>query len=82
MAAPINTIDVTGAFIVADLARELRERGITLKLALLRTEVRTVLERAGVAEIVGSESFFPTLNSAVRAFDAQAKERASPAALD
>jgi high affinity sulfate transporter 1 len=68
--SPINAIDATGAFVVADLVAELRQRGIRLGFANLRTEVRAVLDRAGVAEIVGAESFFPTLNSAVRAFDA------------
>ncbi len=68
--SPINAIDATGASAIADLVAELRQRGVTLGFATLRTEVRTVLDRAGVTDTLGAGSFFPTFNSAVRAFDA------------
>jgi MFS superfamily sulfate permease-like transporter len=69
--SPINTIDATGAEVVADLAEALRQRGVRLGFANLRTEVREVLERAGVNARVGEDAFYATLNSARRAFEAQ-----------
>jgi high affinity sulfate transporter 1 len=69
--APVNSIDSTGAAIVEDLADELRRRGIRFGFANLRTEVRAVLGRAGVKARLGEEAFYPTLNSARRAFEAE-----------
>jgi MFS superfamily sulfate permease-like transporter len=68
---PVNTIDATGASTIDELAGELRQRGIRLGFANLRTEVRATLERAGVEEQVGEDAFFATLNSARRAFEAE-----------
>lgn len=75
---PVNTIDTTGASVVDELAGELRQRGIRLGFANLRTEVRAVLERAGVRGRLGEDAFFATLNSARRAFELESGSR-SPA---
>jgi high affinity sulfate transporter 1 len=69
--SPLNTIDTTGAAAVADLGEELGRRGIRLAFANLRSEVRAVLERAGVQSRLGEDAFYTTLNSARRAFEAE-----------
>jgi high affinity sulfate transporter 1 len=69
--SPINTIDATGAAILDDLAEALRQRGIRLAFANLRSQVRAGLERAGVGARLGEDAFYATLNSARRAFEAQ-----------
>lgn len=69
--APLNLIDTTGAEVVADLHEELGRRGIRLGFANLRSEVRAVLDRAGVKTRLGEDAFYATLNSARRAFEAQ-----------
>ena len=38
-------------------------------MARANTRVEDVLERGGVVERIGSESVFPTINAAVRAFE-------------
>lgn len=72
---PVNFMDSTGASAVEDLAIEMKQRGVKLGFAQLRSEVRSSLERAGVKAVLGEDAFFPTLNSALRAF-----EGSSPAA--
>ncbi len=75
--SPVNFMDSTGASAVEDLAREMKQRGVKLGFAQLRSEVRSILERTGVKSVLGEDSFFPTLNSAIRDF-----EGSSPVASD
>jgi len=65
---PINTVDSTGAEAWAALAQELRIRGVQLKLAACRTEVREMLQRSGVGAALGSDSLYPSLKTAINAF--------------
>jgi high affinity sulfate transporter 1 len=67
--SPINSIDSTGAAMLEGLSEDLRERGIRLGFANLRTEVRALLERSGVLGALGDGALFPTLKSAVDACD-------------
>lgn len=64
----INLVDITGAEMLESLAGELAARGVRFGLANVRRDVRTVLENAGVLERIGSDSIFPTLNTATEAF--------------
>ena len=64
----VNTIDTTGADTVEALARDLARQGIRLGLAGFRTEVRSMLERAGAMAAIGTDSVYPTLKSAMSAF--------------
>lgn len=73
--SPINAIDCTGADTLQALADDLRQRGVMLGFANLRTELRAVLERANVTAVVGSDAIFPTLKSAVQAFEAREPDR-------
>jgi MFS superfamily sulfate permease-like transporter len=64
----VNTIDTTGADTVEALARDLARQGIRLGLAGFRTEVRSMLERAGAMAAIGTDCVYPTLKSALSAF--------------
>jgi high affinity sulfate transporter 1 len=64
----INIVDITGAEMLESLAGELAARGVRLGLANAHRDVRNVLESAGALERIGSDSIFPTLNTASDAF--------------
>jgi MFS superfamily sulfate permease-like transporter len=65
---PINAIDSTGAAALEGLVRQLNKRGVRLGLANARTNVRGVLDRAGVTTAMGEGAMFPSLEAAVSAF--------------
>ncbi|MCI0361288.1 MAG: sulfate permease [Planctomycetaceae bacterium] len=65
--APIGSIDSTGAQALRELADELARRDIKLGLANIRSEVRALLDRAGVTDAIGEAAVFPSLESAVDA---------------
>ena len=67
---PINTIDSTGAAMLEALAHDLRQRGVKLGLANIRTEVLALLERTGTMETIGNDAVFATLKSSIKAFQA------------
>jgi high affinity sulfate transporter 1 len=64
----INTVDSTASEALGALAEEMRTRGIFFGIANLRSEVRGVLERAGTLRRLGSNVLYPTLGSALKAF--------------
>jgi high affinity sulfate transporter 1 len=66
----INAIDTSGAETLEELTRELDGRGIRLGLAGFRTEARNFLQRAGTMAVIGDENVYPTLKSAMKAFEA------------
>ena len=68
--SPINTIDSTGAAVLEALADDLRQRGVKLGLANIRTEVLAVLERTGTMKTIGHDAVFDTLKSSIKAFQA------------
>jgi high affinity sulfate transporter 1 len=63
----ISQTDTDGADIVIAIAKELRAVGISLSFARVDLEVRSLWERAGVVEAVGTERFFSTIRDAVEA---------------
>jgi high affinity sulfate transporter 1 len=65
---PINDIDSTGAEILKSLSEDLKRKGVRLGLADARTEVRSMLEKAGVLPHLDPEALFPTLKAAVKAW--------------
>jgi high affinity sulfate transporter 1 len=64
----VNTIDSTGAETIEALACELARHGVRLGLAGFRTEVRSMLDRAGAMAAIGTDFVYPTLKSAMNAF--------------
>jgi len=64
----INLLDLTGAEMLESLTGELETRGVRFGLANVHRDVRNKLERAGALKRIGSDSVFPTLNTASDAF--------------
>ena len=77
-AESIGDVDSTGAGMLADLAGDFRERGITLALARLKAPVAEYLDRAGVMEKVGAEHVYLEVDDAVTAFEASRSSAPHP----
>jgi MFS superfamily sulfate permease-like transporter len=66
----INAVDSSGAETLEALAIELRRQGMRLALAGFRTETLDFLQRAGSMSALGADCVYPTLKSALKAFQA------------
>lgn len=64
-AETIPGIDSTGAAALGEVHEELAGKGIVLAVAEAKTAVRDMLDRAGVAQQIGTDQLFPTLDAAV-----------------
>ncbi len=73
-AEAIVEIDSTAAEMLQALPRELADRGVRLAFTRVKRKLRLQLEAAGVLALVGTERLYPTIPTAVAAF--QARERA------
>ena len=62
----INDIDSSGEEKVREVAERLNKRGVTLMFSGLKHQVRSVLERAGVVELLGKNAFFSDKETALR----------------
>ncbi len=71
-AEAIVEIDITAADVLEELQRELTVRGITFGLVRVKQDLYSQLERAGLVERIGPRLFFPTLPTAIAAFQARA----------
>jgi SulP family sulfate permease len=69
-AESIGEVDSTGAAMLADLADDLRARGIVLSLARVKLPVAEYLSRAGVMAKLGTERVYLEVDDAVAAFQA------------
>lgn len=67
-AEPITDIDTTGAEQLANLLTQMEERGVTLAFAELKGPVKDRLRRYQLAERIGEERLYPTLETAVEAY--------------
>jgi high affinity sulfate transporter 1 len=67
-AEPITDVDTTAAEMLAELDRELAQRGARLVFAELKDPVKDRLRRYGLVRAIGEPFFFPTLGVAVKAF--------------
>ncbi len=61
-------IDVTAAEAVSRLTRDLRDKGISLRIARANRPLREKLERIGHAEQLGQAAYYPSVHAAVDAF--------------
>jgi SulP family sulfate permease len=68
-------LDVTAAEALESLVGELRRRGIVFAMARVKQDLRDVLARAGLIELVGEERIYMTLPTAVSAYRAWESER-------
>jgi len=65
-AAPITSVDVTSADMLAELDSNLQDDGIELCFAELKDPVKDKLKRFGLFARFGENRFFPTIEVAVR----------------
>jgi len=64
----IDDVDYTGGKTLAEMADQLRGRGITFAIAAVDDGVRRELDRFGVSDIIGEDRYFDTVTAAVEAF--------------
>jgi MFS superfamily sulfate permease-like transporter len=67
-AEPVTSIDVTAADVLLDLDRQLQQAGIELCFAEMKGPVKDKLKRFGLFSQFGQQTFFATVDDAVRAY--------------
>lgn len=67
-AAPVTSVDVTAADVLAALLDKLEARNVRLQLAELKDPVKDKFKRFGLYERFGDDGFYPTIESAVDAY--------------
>jgi high affinity sulfate transporter 1 len=70
-AEPITDVDTTAADMLDDLDTELNEWGVSLVFAELKTPVRTKIDRYRLTRTIDPGHFYPTVEDAVAAYQAQ-----------
>jgi high affinity sulfate transporter 1 len=68
-AEPITDVDTTAADMLEDLDESLNEQGISLVFAEMKDPVRAKIERYELTRTIDPRHFFPTIGSALAAFD-------------
>lgn len=74
-AGAITDIDYSGGETLISVVAQLRERGSRLVLFEVDDDVRAVLDRFGVTELVGPDMYFDSLAEITEAFNASMSER-------
>jgi len=67
-AEPITSVDVTSADVLVELARRLKESGVELRFAEMKSRVMDKFDRFELLPILGEPLFHPTLGAAVDAY--------------
>jgi MFS superfamily sulfate permease-like transporter len=67
-AEPVTSVDVTAADVLTELNETLHADGVELCFAELKDPVKDKLKRFGLFGQIGSEYFFPTIETAVRSY--------------
>jgi len=67
-AQAITDIDVTALEALHSLHEELNQQGIAFKIAHANRPLRALLERTGLAQEIGTDSFFPSVHECVEQF--------------
>ena len=78
-AEPITDVDTTAADMLHDLDVALNEDGVHLVFAELKDPVRRKIDRYELTETIDSSHFFPTLEAAITAFQAESGAQWRPA---
>ena len=68
-------VDLTALDAVEELRAELDRRGIVFAMARVKQDLLVALQAAGLADRVGAERIFPTLPTAVQAFEVWSADR-------
>lgn len=79
-AYPVNRIDATAAHALVELIDTLADRRVRLVFAGVKGPVMDVLRRAGVADRLGDEAFFPDVHAATSALTPDPEHDHEPAA--
>ncbi len=74
-AEPITDVDTTAADMLEDLDEGLNARGVSLVFAEMKDPVREKIERYGLTRTIDPDHFYPTLESAIAAYQAQTEAR-------
>ena len=77
-AEPVTSVDVTAADMLRELDQWLAERGVALRFAEMKGPVKDKLKRFGLFGHFGQQTFFATIDDAVRAYRAAQPQRAQP----
>jgi MFS superfamily sulfate permease-like transporter len=67
-AEPITDVDTSAADVLGQVSEELAAEGVALVFAEVKDPVRRKLARFGLLDELGTHRFFPTIESAVDAF--------------
>lgn len=70
-AEPVTSVDVTAADMLRELDESLQQQGIELCFAEMKGPVKDKLKRFGLFSQFGQQTFFATIDDAVRAYRAQ-----------
>jgi MFS superfamily sulfate permease-like transporter len=83
-AEPITDVDTTAADMLEELHEALKESGTNLVFAELKDAVRRKMKRYDLADSIRPEHFYPTVRSAVEAYQAEtgAKWTTGPSPYD
>jgi sulfate permease, SulP family len=68
-------LDATAVDALKQLQSDLEQMGVTLCFARLKSREREIFDETGLTDQVGSSRFFPTVQSAVTAFEASSQPR-------
>ncbi|MEU2429350.1 sulfate permease [Streptomyces sp. NPDC007861] len=71
-------VDITALDAVEALRRDLERRGIVFALARVKQDLRDELDAFGLTAAVGPDRMFPTLPTAVAAYEEWSRDQASP----
>ena len=74
-AEPITDVDTTAADMLDDLDESINARGISLVFAEMKDPVRAKIERYELTQTINPRHFYPTLGSAVDAYQEQTGAR-------
>ena len=69
-AEPVTSVDVTAADMLRELDESLQQQGIELCFAEMKGPVKDKLKRFGLFSHFGQQTFFATIDDAVRAYRA------------
>ena len=69
-AGAMSDVDYSGGETLKQVVNELRSRGVRFAMADLDPDVRELLDRYGVTELVGDDAYFDTAGAAIAAFRA------------
>jgi high affinity sulfate transporter 1 len=64
----INDIDATAVITLKEFQKQLRQTGIEIRVAQVKTNVLATMRRAGLEEAIPDEHIYPTVQAAVDAF--------------